>query len=88
MCEECKSGQPLYQIGNRFREAIEDYISNLITVEIPQYIEIEQISSEPSTAWGYKYFVKQVYASGRIDFCEYSEGDLYFNFKQFSEVAE
>jgi hypothetical protein len=90
MCEECKV--PKYQVADRFREAIEDYVTGLTNVEIPQYVEIEYVSSEPSTSWGYKYFVKQIYASGRVDFDQYYEMDLDFNFikfeKQLNEVAE
>jgi len=90
MCEKCNI--PKHQVGDRFREAIEDYMTGLVNIEIPQYVEIEYISSEPSTSWGYKYFMKQVFASGRVDFDQCYEQGLDFHFikfeKQLNEIVE
>ena len=74
-----------FKIGEKFRENITEQVANMVTMEIPQYIEIEHVASHPDWMGEYQYFVKQIYASGRINFETYFENHLVLNYEKFDK---
>jgi hypothetical protein len=76
---------PKFGIGEKFRENITEEVADMVTMEIPQYIEIEYISSQSDWMGEYQYFVKQVYASGRVNFETYFESHLLLNYEKFDK---